>query len=180
MNVYYICSSPSVLRSVASFIIANEFCERLAYYGFAGSLVLFFQTKMGMTNAEADIQVICSSAIDTKISSNYSNVFSTTQYSAWNGACYLTPLLGGYVADKYLGRSKTIISFSLIYLVGLVFVVLCSTPDFAYASPLMFAAIYVVALGTGGIKPNVSTLGADQFDERYEQDRIEKASFFNW
>jgi hypothetical protein len=33
----------SVLRSVASYIIANEFCERLAFYGFAGSLVLFFQ-----------------------------------------------------------------------------------------------------------------------------------------
>ena len=48
----------SVLRGVASYIIVNEFCERLAFYGFAGSLVLFFQTKMGMSNAEADIQVI--------------------------------------------------------------------------------------------------------------------------
>lgn len=48
---------PSVLRGVASYIIVNEFCERLAFYGFAGSLVLFFQTKMGMSNAQADIQV---------------------------------------------------------------------------------------------------------------------------
>jgi peptide/histidine transporter 3/4 len=39
---------------------------------------------------------------------------------------------------------------------------------------------YIVALGTGGIKPNVSTLGADQFDERYSKDRREKESFFNW
>lgn len=45
---------------------------------------------------------------------------------------------------------------------------------------LIYPAIYIIALGTGGIKPNVSTLGADQFDEKYEQDREEKESFFNW
>ena len=39
---------------------------------------------------------------------------------------------------------------------------------------------YIVALGTGGIKPNVSTMGADQFDDNYAQDRKEKESFFNW
>ena len=33
----------SVLTSVAGYIIVTEFCERLAYYGFAGSLVLFLQ-----------------------------------------------------------------------------------------------------------------------------------------
>ena len=54
---------PSVLRGVASYIIVNEFCERLAFYGFAGSLVLFFQTKMGMSNAQADIQVFSSRAV---------------------------------------------------------------------------------------------------------------------
>jgi dipeptide/tripeptide permease len=43
-----------------------------------------------------------------------------------------------------------------------------------------FPAIYLVALGTGGIKPNVSTMGADQFDDRYSKDRKEKESFFNW
>ncbi|RYY82569.1 hypothetical protein EON63_13035 [archaeon] len=35
-------------------------------------------------------------------------------------------------------------------------------------------------VGTGGIKPNVCTMGADQFDDRYTQDRKEKESFFNW
>lgn len=45
---------------------------------------------------------------------------------------------------------------------------------------VFFPAIYIIALGTGGIKPNVSTMGADQFDDRYSQDRKEKASFFNW
>lgn len=38
----------------------------------------------------------------------------------------------------------------------------------------------MIALGTGGIKPNVSAFGADQFDERIPQDKREKESFFNW
>ena len=40
--------------------------------------------------------------------------------------------------------------------------------------------MYIIAIGTGGIKPNVSTLGADQFDIRYKQDRKEKESYFNY
>jgi dipeptide/tripeptide permease len=43
----------SVLKTVASYIIVTEFCERLAYYGFAGSLVLFFQTKLNLSNEDA-------------------------------------------------------------------------------------------------------------------------------
>lgn len=37
---------PSILKGVAGYIIVTEFCERLAYFGFAGSLVLFFQVRI--------------------------------------------------------------------------------------------------------------------------------------
>ena len=98
---------------------------------------------------------------------------------AWSGACYLTPLLGGYVADTYFGRYKTILIFCCVYLCGLIFVVVGSLPGEA-KDYLIFPAIYIIAIGTGGIKPNVCTLGADQFDDRYRRDRVEKESFFNW
>ena len=146
----------SVLLGPAAYIIVTEFCERLAYIGMQGSLVLFFQVVMSMSNEEADIQ-----------------------YNAWSGACYITPLLGGYIADSYLGRYNTILIFCLIYLVGLVCMVLGSIPGNASVL-IIFPALYIIALGTGGIKPNVATLGADQFDERYSRDRKEKESFFNW
>lgn len=58
-------------------------------------------------------------------------------------------------------------------------VVLGSIPG-EVSPAFFFPAIYIVAIGTGGIKPNVSTMGADQFDDRYSQDRKEKGSFFNW
>lgn len=41
-------------------------------------------------------------------------------------------------------------------------------------------ALLLIALGTGGIKPNVSSFGADQFDETIENERKEKSSFFYW
>ena len=66
-----------------------------------------------------------------------------------------------------------------MYVVGLVLIVLGAIPGHIN-SPLVFGGMYIVAVGTGGIKPNVSTLGADQFDDRYSQDRKEKESFFNW
>ena len=58
-------------------------------------------------------------------------------------------------------------------------VVLGSIPGEVNAA-FFIPAIYIIAIGTGGIRPNVPTLGADQFDERYSKDRKEKESFFNW
>lgn len=43
-----------------------------------------------------------------------------------------------------------------------------------------FLALYLVALGTGGIKPCVSSYGADQFDDTDEHEKTHKSSFFNW
>jgi solute carrier family 15 (peptide/histidine transporter), member 3/4 len=52
------------------------------------------------------------------------------------------------------------------------------------ASPLQrgvfFLALYIIAVGTGGTKPNISTMGADQFDEFEPKERTYKLSFFNW
>jgi len=43
-----------------------------------------------------------------------------------------------------------------------------------------FLALYLIALGTGGIKPCVSSYGADQFDDTDKVEKKHKASFFNW
>lgn len=44
----------------------------------------------------------------------------------------------------------------------------------------VFTALYLIALGTGGIKPCVSSFGADQFDESDPVEKKSKTSFFNW
>ncbi|XP_072989941.1 protein NRT1/ PTR FAMILY 8.3-like isoform X2 [Typha latifolia] len=52
------------------------------------------------------------------------------------------------------------------------------------ASPIQYAVfflgLYLIALGTGGIKPCVSSFGADQFDDTDPGERVKKGSFFNW
>lgn len=48
----------SVLLSVCSFVLLTEFCERLSYYGLAGSLVLLFQSRMGLSNSEVSLSFV--------------------------------------------------------------------------------------------------------------------------
>lgn len=86
--------------------------------------------------------------------------------------CYITPLIGALMADSVLGRYKTILLASSIYLGGMVLLTLsASVPYLSPISPtipptgLQYAILYIslaiIALGTGGIKPVVSVFGAD-------------------
>lgn len=45
---------------------------------------------------------------------------------------------------------------------------------------VFFGALYTLAVGTGGTKPNISTIGADQFDDFDPKEKSQKLSFFNW
>jgi dipeptide/tripeptide permease len=112
------------------------------------------------------------------------------QVMVFEGTCYITPLLGAYLADSHWGRYKTILVFSTIYLLGMICLTTTSWLPGLTPGPtedasglqcaVLMGALAVIALGTGGIKPNVSAFGADQFDENDPQDKREKESFFNW
>ncbi|KAL8502299.1 hypothetical protein ACS0TY_021437 [Phlomoides rotata] len=60
----------------------------------------------------------------------------------------------------------------------------CPTKDTCHATStqaaVCFVALYLIALGTGGIKPCVSSFGADQFEDTDEVEKKNKRSFFNW
>ncbi|KAK8514462.1 hypothetical protein V6N12_009168 [Hibiscus sabdariffa] len=153
------------------YIIGNEACERLAYYGMSTNLVLYFKHQLNQQ-----------SAVATKNNQN------------WGGTCYITPLIGAFLADSYLGRYWTIACFSIIYIIGMTLLALSASvhgiKPRCYAkdncnptktqSAMAFLALYLVALGTGGIKPCVSSYGADQFDDADEKEKKHKSSFFNW
>ena len=92
--------------------------------------------------------------------------------------------------NQYMGRYRTIVAFSMIYFCGCILLTLSSfLPPMAPiqgekngldATVPLFLSLYLIAIGTGGIKSNVSSFGADQFDVTIEQDAKEKESFFNW
>ncbi|KAL7586573.1 hypothetical protein Lser_V15G38317 [Lactuca serriola] len=153
------------------FILGNECCERLAYYGMSSNLVRYFKYHLNEHSATA-----------------------SRNLSTWTGTCYLTPLIGAFVADTYIGRYWTIATFSIIYAIGMGMLTLsasvpglkptCYEKDVCIATKaqiaLCFTSLYLVALGTGGIKPCVSSYGADQFDDHDEVEEKQKSSFFNW
>ncbi|CAK9154319.1 unnamed protein product [Ilex paraguariensis] len=153
------------------YILGTECCERLAYYGMSSNLLLYFKNKL-----------------------NQHSVTASTNRSNWSGTCYITPLIGAFLADAYLGRYWTIASFSIIYVIGMALLTLsasvpglkptCYEEDGCHPTDaqtaVCFTALYLVALGTGGIKPCVSSYGADQFDDSDEVEKKYKSSFFNW
>ncbi|PIA60804.1 hypothetical protein AQUCO_00300374v1 [Aquilegia coerulea] len=170
------CKEPTDKRKTGTwkacpFILGNEFCERLAYYGMSTNLVNYLQHRYNMGTASAANAVLL-----------------------WSGTCYITPLVGAFLADAYFGRYWIIAVFSMIYVFGMA--MLTSTASFPWIKPscdikgicnpktfqtdLMFIALYLIALGTGGIKPCVSSFGADQFDDTDEDEKKKKSSYFNW
>ncbi|CAK9139432.1 unnamed protein product [Ilex paraguariensis] len=170
------CNNPAKKNETGTwkacpFILGNECCERLAYYGMSSNLVLYFKHQLNQHSATA--------------SNNVSN---------WSGTCYITPLIGAFLADAYLGRYWTIACFSIIYVIGMTLLTLsasipglkptCYEKDKCNPtqtqSAVCFLALYLIALGTGGIKPCVSSYGADQFDDADEVEKKHKSSFFNW
>ncbi|KAK6252166.1 hypothetical protein QUC31_013886 [Theobroma cacao] len=154
------------------FILGNECCERLAYYGIATNLVTYLTKKL-----------------------HEGNVSAARNVTTWQGTCYLTPLIGAVLADAYWGRYWTIATFSTIYFIGMCTLTLsasipalkpaeCVDSICPSATPAQYAVfflgLYLIALGTGGIKPCVSSFGADQFDDTDPKERVKKGSFFNW
>ncbi|XP_059630394.1 protein NRT1/ PTR FAMILY 5.2-like [Cornus florida] len=110
----------------------------------------------------------------------------------------MTPILGAYVADACIGRYWTFLIASAIYFMGMCLLTLAASvlglrppscadvnaSDCKKASTLQLAVFYValslLALGIGGTKPNISTIGTDQFDDFEPKEKAQKLSFFNW
>ncbi len=87
-------------------------------------------------------------------------------------ACYITPLFGGWLADRYLGRYRTIALFAAPYVIGqLVLAAVPSRVGLAIALPLL-------ALGSGAIKPNTSTLMGLMYEREKKQHLLGRA--FAW
>ncbi|XP_010264931.1 PREDICTED: protein NRT1/ PTR FAMILY 5.2-like [Nelumbo nucifera] len=171
-----------VLRSkrggwkACSFIVVFEVLERMAYFGIWSNLVIYLTKEL-----------------------HQGTVTSANNVTNWVGTTWITPILGAYVADAHLGRYWTFLIGCAFYLLGMSLLTLAVSlsslrpprcpqtekiTNCKQASKLQlvvfYGALYILALATGAIKPNISTMGADQFDDFDPKEKAHKLSFFNW
>jgi dipeptide/tripeptide permease len=74
--------------------------------------------------------------------------------------------IGGIISDSYWGKFKTILILSLVYCLGSIVLAVTSFPALSGHPPKPYGAfigLSLLAFGTGGIKPCVSSFGGDQF-----------------
>jgi POT family proton-dependent oligopeptide transporter len=128
-------------------IIGNEAAERFSFYGMKAVLAVFMVSYLQL--------------MDGPGGAGMSEAEATERVHLFNGAVYLTPLLGALLADVFLGKYRTIILLSLVYCAG--HAALACMGLFGNAQAWLIAGLGLIALGSGGIKPCVSAHVGDQF-----------------
>ncbi|KAK9877999.1 hypothetical protein WA026_020212 [Henosepilachna vigintioctopunctata] len=123
------------------FIVSNEFCERFCFYGMRSILTLYLVNILFYAKSDA-----------------------TVIYHAFTVMVYFFPLLGAIISDSYLGKFNTIFFVSMIYAVGCIVLSISSIPDLKLPmNVISLIGLFLIAVGSGGIKPCVSAFGGDQF-----------------
>lgn len=107
-------------------LFGAEMWERFSYYGMRALLVLYLTKHLGYIRKDA-----------------------LALYALYTGLVYVTPLIGGYLADRVLGQRKAIFVGGIVMAMG----------HFAMAfEPMLFLALSLLILGNGFFKPNISTM----------------------
>ncbi|KAF5482158.1 hypothetical protein F2P56_002748, partial [Juglans regia] len=157
----------------AALILVVEVCERLSTMGIAVNLVTYLIGTMHLP------------------SSTSANIVTD-----FLGTSFLLCLLGGFLADSFLGRYKTIAIFAAIEALGTGALAIstklrqlrpptcgatatdCKQAN-GFQMGILYVSLYLIAIGTGGLKSSVSGFGTDQFDEKDEKEKAQMAYFFN-
>jgi ribonuclease III len=118
-------------------LFVTEMWERFSYYGMR-ALFMLYMVQALLFDKEMASQV----------------------YGSYTGLVYLTPLIGGYIADRYWGNRRSIVVGALTMALGqfLLFLSACYFQEVALAKYLMFCGLGLLILGNGFFKPNISTM----------------------
>lgn len=130
------------------FIFWGELAERSSFYGMKALLAMYLVTVMGYQEKEAG-----------------------PINHAFTAMCYLLPIAGGFIADRWLGKFRTIIWFAVPYILG--HIILGS----AETRPPMFLALALLAMGSGVIKPNLSPLMGMMYDAEGKSQELRAKAF---
>ena len=127
------------------YIIGNEACERFSFYGMRNILVPFLISSilLGYLPQGPDREGAAK------------DIFHTFVIGV-----YFFPLLGGWLSDRFFGKYNTVLWFSLIYCAGHACLAMFDDSPRGF-----YTGLFLIALGSGGIKPLVVSFCGDQFDQ---------------
>lgn len=118
------------------FFFWGELAERCSYYGMRAILALYMADELGFGQDHANGMM-----------------------HSFIAACYLLPLAGGFVADRYFGKYWTIVGFSIPYIIGQLLIGIEN-------AVFLVLSLTLLAMGSGVIKPNISTLMGLTYDQQ--------------
>ncbi len=130
------------------FIFWGELAERCSYYGMMSVLARFISEKL-----------------------EFGEGTSSTWVYLFKAGCYFFPLAGGFLADQYFGKYRLIVAFCIPYILGH-FILAAETPL------ATIIALCLLAMGSGVIKPNISTLMGMTYDQKRPGDEQLRTTAF--
>jgi POT family proton-dependent oligopeptide transporter len=119
-------------------LFGTEMWERFNFYGMRALLTLFLVNSLMFQEKEASII-----------------------YGGFLGLCYLTPMLGGFISDRFLGNRNCIMLGGLLMALGQLLLFASATifpTNLELAKTLMYSALFIIIFGNGFFKPNISSM----------------------
>jgi POT family proton-dependent oligopeptide transporter len=135
-------------------LFGTEMWERFNFYGMRALLTLFMINSLGIIESETSII-----------------------YGGFLALCYLTPMLGGFIADKYFGNRNCILLGGSLMAIGqmVLFVSASSFPqNLDLAKTLLWIALGIIILGNGFFKPNISSMVGSLYPKQ-EKNKLDSA-----
>ncbi|MBP2283352.1 POT family proton-dependent oligopeptide transporter [Flavobacterium sp. CG_23.5] len=135
-------------------LFGTEMWERFNFYGMRAILTLFLINSLMMKEADASII-----------------------YGGFLGLCYLTPMLGGFIADRFFGNRNCILLGGLMMAVGQLLLFTSASifgTNLSLATTLMWSALGIIIFGNGFFKPNISSMVGSLYPKQ-EKSKLDTA-----
>lgn len=135
-------------------LFGTEMWERFNFYGMRAILTLFMVNSLMMKEEEASII-----------------------YGGFLGLCYLTPMLGGFISDRFFGNRNCIMLGGVMMAIGqmmLFFSASVFSTNLSLANTLMWSALGIIVFGNGFFKPNISSMVGSLYPKQ-EKSKLDTA-----
>ena len=135
-------------------LFGTEMWERFNFYGMRAILTLFLVNSLMMKEEDASLI-----------------------YGGFLGLCYLTPMLGGFIADRFFGNRNCILLGGLMMAVGQFLLFMSASvfgTNLSFANTLMWSALGIIIFGNGFFKPNISSMVGSLYPKQ-EKSKLDTA-----